>query len=62
MAANLADLSPGINRERYTRKLAAWRGNSADFLHFCGKIPLFGRFNSAVPQRSGIDAQAIDLT
>jgi hypothetical protein len=38
------------DRERYTRKLAAWRGNSADFPNFCGKIPLFARFNSAVPQ------------
>jgi hypothetical protein len=51
-----------MNREHYTRKRADGRGNSAAVPLFSGKIPLFGRFNSAVPQRSGIGAQAIDLS
>jgi hypothetical protein len=51
-----------MNREHYTGTPAAGRGDSAAVPLFSGKIPLFGRFNSAVPLRSGIDAQAIDLS
>jgi hypothetical protein len=35
--------------------------NSAAVPLFCEKIPLFGRFNSAVERRSGIGSQVIDL-
>jgi hypothetical protein len=39
MAANLADLPAGINREHHTRKLAAGRGDSAAVPLFCRKFP-----------------------
>jgi hypothetical protein len=60
MAANLADLLSGINREHHSRKLAVSCGNSAAVRLFCGKIPLLGRFNSAAPRHSEIYKQTID--
>jgi hypothetical protein len=54
MAASLADLPMGINREHEARKLAASWANSAAVPLCSGKIPLFDRFNSAVPLCSGI--------
>jgi hypothetical protein len=61
MAARLADFPMGINREHEARKPAASWANSAAVPLCSGKIPLFGRFISADPWRSGIAAQAIDL-
>jgi hypothetical protein len=61
MAANLADLLPGINQEHPNGKFAAERGNSAAAPLFSGINSAAGRFNSAVPRRSGIDSQTIDL-
>jgi hypothetical protein len=51
----------GASAEKIAR-LGAGRGNSAAVPLFSGKIPLLSRFNSAVPQHSGIGSQTIDLT
>jgi hypothetical protein len=59
--AELPRVPPEEERVNFGR-LGALRDNAAVVPLFSGIIPLFGRLNSAVRQRSGIDPKGIDLT